>query len=68
MAAVLATGDRSLKAQMRKADAAGAAYVAIIGRKELETDSVVLRRMADGQQEQVAFDQVVSILADPAGL
>jgi len=65
---VLAAGDRSLKAQMRKADAAGAAYVAIIGRKELETDSVVLRRMADGQQEQVAFDQVVSILADPAGL
>ena len=63
VAAVLAAGDRSLKAQMRQADAANAAYVAIIGRKELETDTVVLRRMADGQQERVALDDAASWLA-----
>jgi len=62
VAAVLATGDRSLKAQMRQADAAGAAYAAIIGREELESETVVLRRMADGQQERVTIGQVAEVL------
>jgi histidyl-tRNA synthetase len=59
VAAVLATGDRSLKAQMRQADTAGAAYAAIIGREELDSETVVLRRMADGQQERVALAELV---------
>jgi histidyl-tRNA synthetase len=52
--AVMAVGGRSLKAQMRQADAVGALSVAILGEKELATDTVALRRMEDGQQEQVA--------------
>lgn len=53
IAAVMAVGRRSLKAQMRQADAAGVAYTAILGREELATDTVVLRRMADGHQERL---------------
>lgn len=64
VAAVLATGDRSLKAQMRQADAIGAAYAAIIGREELESGTVVLRRMADGQQERVALGEIARVLAE----
>ncbi len=63
VAAVLATGDRSLKAQMRQADAAGAGYAAIIGGEELASETVVLRRMADGQQERVATGQIAEWLA-----
>ena len=63
IAAVLAAGDRSLKAQMRQANAIGAIYVAIIGQEELAGETVVLRRMADGQQERVALGQVARTLA-----
>jgi histidyl-tRNA synthetase len=63
VAAVLAVGDRSLKAQMRQADAARAVYAAIIGQEELASETVVLRRMADGQQERVAIGQVAQWLA-----
>ena len=63
VAALLATGDRSLKAQMRQADATGAEYAAIIGREELASQTVVLRRMTDGQQERVALGQVARVLA-----
>jgi histidyl-tRNA synthetase len=48
---------------MRQADAVGAAYAAIIGREELESETIVLRRMADGQQERVALGQIVEFLA-----
>ena len=61
IAAVVAAGERSLKAQMRHADALGAAYAAIIGRRELKEGTVTLRRLADGHQETVP-------LADVAGL
>jgi histidyl-tRNA synthetase len=63
VSAVLAAGDRRLKAQMRQADALGAVWAAIIGPEELESDTVMLRRMADGQQERVALAGVTEFLA-----
>ena len=45
--------DRPLKAQLKMADRAGATYAAIVGERELETDVVTLRRLADGQQDDV---------------
>ncbi len=45
---------------MRHADALGAEYAAIIGKRELEDGSATLRRLADGHQETVP-------LADVAG-
>ena len=62
VAALVAVGRRSLKAQMRQADAHGARYAAIIGQRELADGTVVLRRLADGQQETVAMAEVLQHL------
>jgi histidyl-tRNA synthetase len=51
---------------MRQANAVGAAYAAIIGREELASETVALRRMADGQQERVALGQIAEVLAQRA--
>ncbi len=59
IAAVVAAGERSLKAQMRHADALGAGYAAIIGKRELADGAATLRRLSDGHQETVALDEVV---------
>jgi len=58
VSALVGSGHRSLKAQMRQADALGAAYVAIIGERELRDGVVTLRRLADGTQETVALGDV----------
>jgi histidyl-tRNA synthetase len=58
--------DRTLKAQLRMADRAGAAYVAIVGEREVEARTVQLRRLAfeererDQDQEEVPLDDVVN--------
>ena len=62
---VVASGGRSLKAQMRQADASGADCVAIIGERELALGQVVLRRLGDGKQQSVPTSEVASHL-DPA--
>jgi len=58
IAAIMALGERSLKAQMRQANAAGVLYTAILGEEELATGTVILRRMEDGHQERVATKAV----------
>jgi histidyl-tRNA synthetase len=45
--------DRPLKAQLKMADRAGAAFVAILGERELAERKVTLRRLADGIQKSV---------------
>jgi histidyl-tRNA synthetase len=62
VAAMAATGDRSLKAQLRQADARGIPYVAILGPQELAQGTVTLRRLADGHQETVLQDQLATRL------
>jgi histidyl-tRNA synthetase len=57
---------RPLKAQLRMADRAGAAYVAIVGEREAEAGTVQLRRLSSGErereqeQEEVPLDDVVN--------
>jgi hypothetical protein len=48
IAAVVAVGERSLKAQMRQADALGAEYAAVIGQRGSQAPP---RRLSDGHQE-----------------
>ncbi len=55
-------GGRSLKAQLRHADALGARYVAILGDRELAHGEVTLRDMRDGQQRSVGEDQLQEAL------
>ena len=50
--------DRPLKAQLRMADRAGAAYAAIVGEEELQDGVATMRRMADGHQERVKLSEV----------
>jgi histidyl-tRNA synthetase len=60
--AVAASGERSLKAQMRHADSLGARRVAIIGERELEDGAVTLKDLQDGTQDTVRLGQVVVTL------
>jgi histidyl-tRNA synthetase len=63
--AVAATGERSLKSQMRHADALGAEYAAIIGERELAEGAVTLRRLATGEQETVGLGEVAGRVGRP---
>ncbi|MGE5461291.1 MAG: histidine--tRNA ligase [Solirubrobacterales bacterium] len=53
ISAVSAYEDRPLKAQLRMADRTGAAYAAILGEREAAEGVVTLRRLADGNQQEV---------------
>lgn len=46
VAALMATGDRTLKAQMKQANASGARYALLIGEGELERGEVTVRDLA----------------------
>ena len=59
--------DRPLKAQLKMADRANAAYAAIVGERELEAGTVTIRRLEDGHQEDVAADALAARLAREAG-
>lgn len=54
VAAILATGDRSLKAQLRQADGIGSNYVVIVGEEEMKSQTVTLRNMKTGDQQTVS--------------
>jgi len=54
--------DRPLKAQLKMADRVGATYAAIVGEREVGAGTVTLRRLADGEQNEVATDALVERL------
>jgi histidyl-tRNA synthetase len=51
--------DRSLKSQMKRADKIGAAHVLIVGQKELDEGSVILRNMANKEQVSIPIKGLV---------
>ncbi|MGL6173627.1 MAG: histidine--tRNA ligase [Cellulosilyticaceae bacterium] len=53
---------RSVKAQMKYANKIGARFSAIIGESELENKSFTLKNMENGEQQEIAFDQLVEIM------
>ena len=55
---------RSLKSQMRSADAMGAPYVIIIGDDELAKGEAVVRDMATKEQMGVRFEEIGTRLKD----
>ena len=61
--ATVAAGGRSLKAQMRQADARGSRYAAIIGQRELADGAVTLRALQDGSQETLPLAEAAARLA-----
>ncbi len=52
-------GNKSLKSQMKRADKLGAAYVLIVGEKELEKGSAALRNMTTKEQVLISTDGIV---------
>ena len=60
---VVGSGGRSLKAQLRHADALSARYVAILGERELARGEVTLRDMRDGEQQSLAEDELARVVA-----
>ncbi len=54
---------RSLKAQMREADRQSAAYVIVVGERELNAGSLELRQMASGELRSIAVSDLLSELS-----
>ncbi len=63
--AVLAPAGRSLKSQLRYASSIRATHAVIIGDRELESGSYVLRDLALSEQREVGRDDLMSMLAAP---
>jgi histidyl-tRNA synthetase len=59
---IAATGSRSLKAQLRQANAIGVRHTVIIGDQEIKTGTVILRDMDNAQQETVSLTQLKELL------
>jgi histidyl-tRNA synthetase len=59
IAAEMDLEDRSLKTQMKRADRLAAAYVLIVGEKELEDGAAILRNMATKEQISIPIDGLV---------
>ena len=64
--AVVATGERSLKSQMRQANSLSAVWVAILGERELAAGTVQLRNMADASQREIPQSEAPGFLAGAA--
>jgi histidyl-tRNA synthetase len=64
MAADMAFGGRSLKAQLKAANSSGAEYVTLVGEDELRDGTVTVKRLADGTQESVPGHSVNEYLTN----
>ena len=60
----LSLGGKSIKAQMRQANALGAEYAFIFGEDEVRKGTVAYRDMETGEQWEVAMEDVVDLLAE----
>jgi histidyl-tRNA synthetase len=62
IAIVVATGDKSLKGQMRQANSLGSAYALILGKQEIANQNVVLRDMRSGDQKDIPLAEIARTL------
>ena len=67
IAAIQASGERSLKGQLRQANSAGARYAIIIGEEEVKSKTAVLRDMAGGEQKTVPIAEIAKTLKKNQG-
>ncbi|MBM3156853.1 MAG: histidine--tRNA ligase [Chloroflexi bacterium] len=63
ISAVGTFGDRSLKSQLKQADASKVRYTLIIGEDEVKSKTAVLRNMAKGEQQTIPIDRVITSLS-----
>jgi histidyl-tRNA synthetase len=55
---IAGAAERSLKSQMRQADAVGARYALVVGERELASGNVTMRDLAGKTQQAVTFTEV----------
>lgn len=53
---------RGIKSQFKYADKIGAKYVGVIGDSELEVGKIKIKRMSDGEETLLPFDEVVKFI------
>ena len=61
--ALVGGAGRSLKAQLRHANAKGAVYAAIIGAEEMASGEVTLRHLSDHSERRIAIGDVAAAIA-----
>ncbi|MCK5577177.1 MAG: histidine--tRNA ligase [Dehalococcoidales bacterium] len=64
---LMATGQKSLKAQLRQANSRGAPFTVIIGEQEIAAGTAILRNMATSEQEEVPAKQLEEKLRHQIG-
>jgi len=62
IAVILATGDKSLRRQMRQANSLGITYALILGEQEISKRNVMLRDMRSGEQKTIPLAEIARIL------
>jgi len=62
IAVILATGDKSLRRQMRQANSLGIAYALILGEQEISKRNVMLRDMRSGEQKTIPLAEIARML------
>jgi histidyl-tRNA synthetase len=65
VAVIIATGDKSLRGQMRQADSLDIAYALILGEQEVSKRNVILRDMRSGEQKTVPSAEIARFLKHP---
>jgi len=62
IAIILATGDKSLKGQMRQANSLGTNYAVIIGEQEVKNRNVIVRDMRNGEQKSIPLAEIEGVI------
>jgi len=62
IAVIMATGDKSLRGQMRQADSLDIAYALIIGEQEIRKQNAMLRDMKSGEQKTIPLVEIAGFL------
>jgi histidyl-tRNA synthetase len=62
IAVIMATGDKSLKGQLRQANSLGIPYAMILGEQEISRRNAVLRDMRSGEQKTIALAEIARFL------
>jgi len=62
IAIITATGDKSLRGQMRQANSSGSAYALILGEQEISNQNVILRDMKSGEQKTIPLAEITRML------
>jgi histidyl-tRNA synthetase len=60
VAVIMATGDKSLRGQMRQADSLDIAYALILGEEEVSGQNVMLRDMRSGDQKSIPLAEIAA--------